>query len=48
MKNPIKDKQSTKSMIQLTKEIIQTSKSIRNEVKTINELLNKFKADYCN
>jgi transcriptional antiterminator len=44
----IKDKQPTKSMMQLTKEIVQTSKSIRNEVKIINKLLNKFKADYCN
>lgn len=48
MKNDAKNKQQQKSMMQLTKEIVTTAKDIREEVKTINQLLNKFKADYCN
>lgn len=48
MKNDAKNKQQPKSMMQLTKDIVTTAKDIREEVKTINQLLNKFKADYCN
>lgn len=48
MKNDAKNKQQQKSMMQLTKDIVTTAKDIREEVKTINQLLNKFKADYCN